>query len=58
MQKARRPHQQASQLIETERRGAIPQFLSKVIARTQFEIRHLFEIEASSFFVKLKLVPT
>jgi len=30
--------------------------LSKAITYTQFEIRHLFKIEASSFFVKLKLV--
>jgi hypothetical protein len=30
--------------------------LSKAIACTQFEIRHLFKIEASLFFVKLKLV--
>jgi len=41
-----------------ERRGAIPQFLSKAIACTLLEIRHLFKIEASLFFFKFKLVPT
>jgi len=36
---------------EAERRGTIPQFFSKAIACTQFEIRHLFKIEVSLFFV-------
>jgi hypothetical protein len=46
---------QTSKAADNEREGVLylnP--LSKAITCTQFEIRHLFKIEASSFFVKLK----
>ena len=48
---------QTSKAADNEREGVLylnP--LSKAITCTQFETRHLFKIEASSFFVKLKLV--
>ena len=48
---------QTSKAADNEREGVLylnP--LSEPITFTQFEIRHLFKIEASSFFVKLKLV--
>ena len=48
---------QTSKAADNEREGVL--YLnphSKAITCAQFEIRHLFKIEASSFFVKLKLV--
>ena len=45
---------QTSKAADNEREGVLylnP--LSKAITFTQFEIRHLFKIEVSSFFVKL-----
>jgi hypothetical protein len=48
---------QTSKAADYEREGVLYlNSLSKAITCTQFEIRHLFKIEASSFFVMLKLV--
>ncbi len=47
----------ASKAADNETEGCYTSILSgKAITFTQIEIRHLFKIEESSFFVKLKLV--
>jgi len=48
MQKARRPHKQARQLIMREK-GCYTSILEVKGTCTQLEIRLLFKIEASSF---------
>jgi hypothetical protein len=45
---------QTSKAADNEREGVLYlNSLSKAITCTQFEIRHFFKIEASSFFVSL-----
>jgi len=51
MQKVRRPHKQARQLIMREKGCYISILSVKQITCTQLEIRHLFKIEVSSFCI-------